>query len=147
MAQVTATAERSIDAPVERVRTLVADYADTRPKILTEHYRDYEVLEGGTGAGTTASWTLQATSKRVRKVKAGVTEPEPGTLVETDANSSMVTTWTVREADNAALVRIETTWQGATGIGGFFEKTFAPLGLRRIYEGVLDKLAEAAKQS
>jgi hypothetical protein len=144
MAQVTATAERTIDAPAERVRTLVADYADSRPKILTEHYRDYEVLEGGTGAGTTANWTLQATSKRVRKVSASVTQPEPGTLVETDANSSMVTTWTVRESGDAALVRIETTWQGATGVGGFFEKTFAPLGLKRIYDGVLDKLAEIA---
>lgn len=147
MAQVTATAERKIAAPVRRVRTLVADYADSRPKILTEHYRDYRVLEGGTGAGTTASWTLQATSKRVRKVKATVTEPEPGTLVETDANSSMVTTWTVREAGDAALVRIETTWQGATGIGGFFEKTFAPLGLRRIYDGVLEKLSVLAANS
>lgn len=147
MAQVTATAERRIDAPVDRVRSVVADYSDSRPKILTEHYRDYRVVQGGTGAGTTASWTLQATSKRVRNVKASVTEPEPGTLVETDANSSMVTTWTVREADSGSLVRIETTWQGATGIGGFFEKTFAPLGLKRIYEGVLDKLAEVAQQS
>jgi hypothetical protein len=147
MAQVTATAERRIDAPVDRVRSVVADYSDSRPKILTEHYRDYRVVQGGTGAGTTASWTLQATSKRVRNVKASVTEPEPGTLVETDANSSMVTRWTVREADSGSLVRIETTWQGATGIGGFFEKTFAPLGLKRIYEGVLDKLAEVAQQS
>lgn len=147
MAQVTATAERRIDAPVQRVRTVLADYAQSRPKILTEHYRDYRVLEGGTGSGTIANWTLQATSKRVRNVRASVTEPEPGILVETDANSSMVTTWTVREAGNGSLVRIETTWQGATGVGGFFEKTFAPLGLRRIYEGVLDKLAEVAQQS
>jgi hypothetical protein len=147
MAQVTATAERRIDAPVQRVRTVVADYSESRPRILTEHYRDYQVLQGGAGEGTTAQWTLQATSKRVRNVKASVTEPEPGTLIETDANSSMVTTWTVREADHGTLVRIETTWQGATGIGGFFEKTFAPLGLKRIYEGVLDKLAEIAQES
>ena len=31
---------------------------------------------------------------------------------------------------------------GAGGIGGFFEKTFAPGGLRRIHDGVLAKLAE-----
>jgi hypothetical protein len=147
MAQVTASAERTIDAPVQRVRSVVADYSESRPKILTEHYRDYKVLSGGTGAGTTANWKLQATSKRVRDVQANVTEPEPGTLVETDANSSMVTTWTVREAGEGSLVRIETSWQGAGGIGGFFEKTFAPLGLRRIYEGVLDKLSDVAKQS
>ncbi|GAB3009378.1 SRPBCC family protein [Amycolatopsis acidiphila] len=144
MAQVTATAERTIDAPAEKVRELVADYAGVRPRILTEQYRDYEVTEGGKGAGTKAKWKLQATSKRVRDVAATVTEPEPGKLVETDANSSMVTTWTVREAGNGSVVRIETTWQGAGGIGGFFEKTFAPAGLKRIYDGVLGKLAELA---
>ncbi|GAA3810187.1 MULTISPECIES: SRPBCC family protein [Amycolatopsis] len=142
MAKVTASAERTIDAPADKVRALVADYAETRPKILTEHYRDYEVVEGGTGAGTKAKWKLQATSKRVRDVAASVSEPEAGTLVETDANSSMVTTWTVRPAGERSTVRIETTWQGAGGIGGFFEKTFAPAGLRRIYDGVLGKLAE-----
>ncbi|GAA4664787.1 MULTISPECIES: SRPBCC family protein [Amycolatopsis] len=145
MAQVTATAERTIDAPVDKVRELVADYAGTRPQILTEQYRDYEVTEGGQGAGTKARWKLQATSKRVRDVAATVTEPEPGKLVETDANSSMVTTWTVREAGaGRSVVRIETTWQGAGGIGGFFEKTFAPAGLKRIYDGVLGKLAALA---
>ncbi|MFD9893975.1 SRPBCC family protein [Amycolatopsis sp. NPDC059027] len=142
MGKVTATAERTIDAPAEKVRELVADYAETRPKLLTEHYRDYEVTVGGVGAGTQASWKLQATSKRVRNVAATVTEPKPGTLVETDANSSMVTTWTVTEAGERSVVRIQTSWDGAGGIGGFFEKTFAPGGLQRIYDGVLAKLAE-----
>ena len=89
-----------------------------------------------------AGWKLQATSKRVRDVKATVTELRPGTLVETDANSSMVTTWTVTEAGDRSVVKIETTWDGAGGIGGFFEKTFAPGGLKKIYDGVLEKLAE-----
>lgn len=142
MGKVHAEAERAIGAPVEKVRELVADYAESRPKILTEHYRDYEVTAGGTGAGTTARWKLQATSKRVRDVAATVTEPEPGTVVETDANSTMVTTWTVRPAAGGSLVRIETSWEGAGGVGGFFERTFAPAGLKRIYDGVLSKLAD-----
>ncbi|WET80088.1 SRPBCC family protein [Amycolatopsis sp. QT-25] len=142
MGKVTAVAERTIEASADKVRALVADYTETRPKLLTEHYRDYEVTEGGVGAGTKARWKLQATSKRVRDVAATVTEPSEGTLVETDANSSMVTTWTVREVPAGSLVRIQTTWDGAGGIGGFFEKTFAPGGLKRIYEGVLGKLAE-----
>ncbi|MFI9449677.1 SRPBCC family protein [Amycolatopsis sp. NPDC052450] len=142
MGKVTAIAERTIEASADKVRALVADYTETRPKLLTEHYRDYEVTEGGVGAGTKARWKLQATSKRVRDVAATVTEPSEGTLVETDANSSMVTTWTVRAVPEGSLVRIETTWDGAGGIGGFFEKTFAPGGLKRIYEGVLGKLAE-----
>ncbi|QRP45553.1 SRPBCC family protein [Amycolatopsis sp. FDAARGOS 1241] len=142
MGKVTATAERTIKAPVDRVRELVADYAETRPKLLTEHYRDYEVTEGGVGAGTKASWKLQATSKRVRDVAATVSEPAPGTLVETDANSSMVTTWTVSPAGSDSVVRIQTSWDGAGGVGGFFEKTFAPAGLKKIYDGVLGKLEE-----
>jgi hypothetical protein len=40
-------------------------------------------------------------------------------------------------------VAVETTWNGAGGIGGFFEKTFAPRGLARIHDGVLSKLDEA----
>ncbi|MGH3428912.1 MAG: SRPBCC family protein [Mycobacteriales bacterium] len=140
MSKVTAAAERLIDTPTEKVQVVVSDY-ENRPKILTDHYRDYVVVEGGFGAGTTAAWKLHATSKRVRDVRAAVTEPTPGTLVETDENSSMVTTWTVRESGDGTVVRIETTWDGATGVAGFFERTFAPRGLKAIYKGVLDNLA------
>jgi hypothetical protein len=146
MGKVTATAERTIDASPEKVRALVADYSDARPKILTEEFRDFEVIEGGKGAGTVAKWKLQATSKRVRDVAATVTEPEPGMLVETDGNSTMVTTWTIRELGAGCMVRIETSWDGAGGIGGFFEKTFAPGGLKRIYDGVLAKLDDLARE-
>jgi Polyketide cyclase / dehydrase and lipid transport len=53
----------------------------------------------------------------------------------------MVTTWTVEpvEADGSR-VRATTTWNGAGGIGGFFERMFAPKGLARIYDGVLTNL-------
>lgn len=144
MGQVKAAVERRIAAPADEVRALVADYTDTRPKILTDHYREYQVLQGGSGDGTKAHWILQATSKRSRDVVATVTEPATGTVVETDENSSMVTTWTVRPDGTSSVVRIETTWQGAGGIGGFFEGIFAPAGLKRIYDGVLAKLEELA---
>jgi hypothetical protein len=53
----------------------------------------------------------------------------------------MVTTWTVHAADAAATtVRVRTTWQGAGGIGGFFERTFAPKGLARVYGSMLERL-------
>ena len=39
----------------------------------------------------------------------------------------------------------ETTWNGAGGVGGFFEKTFAPGGLRRIYDGILANLDAAVR--
>lgn len=144
MAQVRATAQRSVDAPADRVLATLADYADARPKLLTEHFSEYEVRAGGHGAGTQVHWKLAATSKRVRDCLINVTEPAPGQLVERDANSSMVTTWTVRAAgEGRSTVSIETTWNGASGVGGFFERTFAPLGLRKIYDGMLGKLDRA----
>lgn len=140
MAQVKATTQRSIAAPAQRVRTALADYIGTRPAMLTEQFSEYEVREGGTGAGTTVHWKLAATSKRVRDCLIAVTEPE-GNLVESDQNSSMVTTWTVvPDGEGRCTVSVETTWNGAGGIGGFFERTFAPGGLQRIYDAMLAKL-------
>lgn len=142
MAQVEATTERIIAASPETVFDTVADYKDSRPKLLSEHFSEYQVREGGDGEGTLAHWKLQATSKRVRDCLLEVSEPTEGQLVEKDRNSSMVTTWTVTPAgEGRSKVVVSTVWNGAGGIGGFFEKTFAPKGLNRIYDTVLDKLA------
>ncbi|MFF1692561.1 SRPBCC family protein [Streptomyces sp. NPDC058257] len=142
MAQVEATTERIIAARPEDVFDALADYADTRPKILSEHFSEFEVREGGDGDGTLVHWKLQATSKRIRDCLLEVSEPTDGQLVEKDRNSSMVTTWTVTPAgEGKARVVVSTVWNGAGGIGGFFEKTFAPKGLGRIYDEVLGKLA------
>lgn len=144
MAEVKATAERIIDKPTEQVYAALADYTGTRAKIQPENYSEYEVLAGGTGAGTKVHWKLQATKKRVRDCLVDVTEPTPGTLVESDANSTMVTKWTVLPAGaDSSKVVVETTWKGAGGVAGFFEGTFAPLGLRRIHTQTLDRLAES----
>jgi uncharacterized protein YndB with AHSA1/START domain len=141
MAQVTARAERTIDAPAERVRAALADYEKVRPAILTDHYRDYRVEAGGQGEGTRAHWLLQATSKRVRDQLVEVSTPAEDRIVERDANSSMVTTWTVTPAGaDRSVVAVESAWNGAGGIGGFFERTFAPKGLQRIHDGVLANL-------
>ena len=141
MAQVTARTERTIDAPANRVHAALQDYETVRPTILTEHYGDYRVEAGGQGAGSRVHWTLQATKKRVRDQLVEVTVPGADRVVETDTNSSMVTTWTVTPAgEGRSIVAVETTWNGASGIGGFFERTFAPKGLARIHDGVLSNL-------
>jgi hypothetical protein len=141
MAQVIVTAEREVAGSQQQVRTALADYAQTRPKILTEHFSDYQVREGGTGAGSRVHWKFAATSKRVRDQLVEVSEPEDGSLVESDANSSMVTRWQVAETGGGrSRVSVVTTWDGAGGIGGFFERTFAPKGLRRVYEEMIGKL-------
>jgi hypothetical protein len=141
MSEVVATTERQLNAPVERVRAALADYAGTRPRILPEQFSDYRVEAGGVGAGTRARWRFAATSKRVRDQDVEVSEPDGTTLVETDRNSSMVTRWTVRPASGGtSTVAVRTTWKGAGGIGGFFERTFAPRGLQRVYGTMLERL-------
>ncbi|NUK03930.1 SRPBCC family protein [Streptomyces lunaelactis] len=142
MAQVEATTERIIAADAEKVFEALADYENTRAKLLPEHFSEFEVREGGDGEGTLVHWKLQATSKRIRDCLLEVTEPTDGQLIEKDRNSSMVTTWTVTPAgEGKSKAVVSTVWNGAGGVGGFFERTFAPKGLGRIYDAILANLA------
>jgi hypothetical protein len=47
MATVTATASKSVAAPPERVLEFLRDYRESRPRILTDHYTNYQVAAGG----------------------------------------------------------------------------------------------------
>ena len=141
MSEVVTTAEHVVRAPAEQVSAALADYDGARQRMLPEQFSDYRVESGGRGEGRRVHWRFAATSKRVRDQVMAVTQPSPGVLVERDANSSMVTTWTVTGADaGVSTVRVRTTWQGAGGIGGFFERTFAPKGLARVYTTMLERL-------
>jgi hypothetical protein len=53
---------------------------------------------------------------------------------------SDVTNWTVAPAVPGSSVMVKTSRQGAGGVGGFFEKTLAPLRLRQIEGKVLENL-------
>jgi hypothetical protein len=140
MGRVSASSTILIDKEPTAVLSAVANYRVVRPKILSSRYSRYQVLEGGQGQGTVASWKLQATKSRSREVRAAV-DVAGHTVIEKDANSSLVTNWTVAPAGAAgSSVTVTTTWNGTTGIGGFFEKIFAPLGLRKIQDEVLANL-------
>ncbi|HME47704.1 SRPBCC family protein [Mycobacterium sp.] len=139
MGEVSASSSVLINAEPAAALAAVADYRNVRPKILSPQFSDYQVLQGGQGQGTVATWKLQATKSRVRDVRAGV-DVAGHTVIEKDANSSMVTNWTVAPAGTGSTVTVKTTWTGAGGVKGFFEKTFAPLGLRRIQSEVLANL-------
>ncbi|MFC9994744.1 SRPBCC family protein [Nocardia sp. NPDC127526] len=139
MGQVSASSSIVVTADPKRTLDAIADYESVRPRILSPHYRDYKVVEGGVGAGTVAEWTLQATEKRVRNVRAAVSVSD-SMVTERDSNSSMVTTWTVTPSGTGALVTVRTSWKGAGGIGGIFEGIFAPLGLKKIQAEVLENL-------
>ncbi|MDH3021391.1 polyketide cyclase [Gordonia sp. CNJ-863] len=139
MGQVSASQSIDITAAPDAVIGALADYTEVRPAILPAHYRDYKVISGGNGDGTVVHWILQATEKRQRDVQVTVSVT-PDTVTERDANSTMVTTYTVAPSGSGSRVTTTTTWKGAGGIGGFFEKTFAPKGLNRIQAEVLGNL-------
>ncbi|KWX22645.1 polyketide cyclase [Mycolicibacterium wolinskyi] len=139
MGQVSAVSTVLINADPAAVLAAISDYQTVRPKILSSHYSGYQVLEGGQGAGTVVTWKLQATKSRVRDVKATV-DVAGHTVIEKDANSTLVSNWTVAPAGTGSTVNLKTSWTGAGGVKGFFEKTFAPLGLRKIQDEVLANL-------
>jgi Polyketide cyclase / dehydrase and lipid transport len=139
MGQVSAASTILINVEPAATLAAVADYQNVRPKILSPQYSEYQVLQGGQGAGTVAKWRLQATKSRVRDVQVDV-DVAGHTVIEKDANSSMITNWTVAPAGPGSSVTVKTSWTGAGGVKGFFEKTFAPLGLKRIQAEVLANL-------
>ncbi|MGS2808058.1 SRPBCC family protein [Nocardia sp. MW-W600-9] len=139
MGQVSASSSIVVAADPQRTLEAIGDYETIRPRILSSHYRDYKVVEGGKGAGTVVEWTLQATEKRSRNVRASVTVSD-SILTERDANSSMVNTWTVTPDGAGSQVTLRTTWTGAGGVSGIFEGIFAPLGLKKIQAEVLGNL-------
>ena len=139
MAKVEAAAERTIDAPADAVYAHLADMHQ-HSHFLPPAFSDFQVVEGGVGAGSVTTFAVTA-GGRTRTYRMNVTEPVPGrTLVESDANSSLVTTFNVEPQGAKSLVRIHTSWDGAGGIGGFFEKTFAPGAMRRLYLDELNRL-------
>ena len=144
MAKVEASAERVIDAPADEVYSYLADM-HAHQRFLPPAYSDFQIEEGGVGEGTVTRFKITA-GGRVRDYRMRVTEPTPGrTLVETDTGSSLVTTFTVEPRDAKSLVRIATNWDGAAGIGGFFERAFAPRALHRIYLDELERLNAYAR--
>ena len=142
MGKVQASAEGPVHAPAPVVYGYLADMRQHHPKFLPPAFSGFEVESGGTGAGTIIRFTLTA-GGRTRQVRSEVAEPDPGrVLTESDTNSSAVTTFTVIPGADDCTVRIATEWNGASGIGGFFERTFAPRALVKIYDEFLGRLAE-----
>jgi uncharacterized protein YndB with AHSA1/START domain len=139
MAKVVASAERDIDAPADKVYGYLADMRQHQ-RFLPPAFSDFQVEQGGVGAGTVTRFKITA-GGRTRSYRMQVSEPVPGqTLVETDTGSSLITTFNVIPQGGKSLVKITTSWDGASGIGGFFERTFAPRALRRLYLDELDLL-------
>lgn len=141
MSRVVARATAQVQTAPDRVVEFLRDYRDSRQRILTENYTAYRVEQGGTGEGTVYAYHFAA-GGRERDYRLHVHE-SPGAIQESDQLSSFVTTWKVDSSPTGSEVTIESSWDGAGGIGGIFEGLFAPMGLRRIYGQVLTKLGAA----
>ena len=143
MSHIHVRTERTINAKTETVYETLADYRWKHPQILTSNFLDYTVGKGGQGAGTEIHYRLRA-ARRERAYTMRIEEPLKGlAITERDLNSSLVTTWTLTPLGNGerTKVRIDSEWEGGMGVGGFFERTFAPLGLKNIYGEILSNLA------
>ncbi len=139
MGTIHVTAERTVDASAETVYGCLADMRH-HPRFLPPAFSDFEIESGGVGAGTITRFKVTA-GGRSREYRMQVAEPEPGrVLSESDTNSSLVTTFTVTPENRASRVVISTSWDGASGIGGFFERLFAPRAMRGIYADELERL-------
>jgi len=140
------SAERTIDAPAETLYAYIADMREHHPHFLPPAYSDFQVEAGGVGAGTITRFRMTA-GGRSRDYRMEIGEPEPGrVLTESDTGSSLVTTFTVTPEGEGARVRISSTWAGAGGVGGFFERLFAPRVLRGILDDELERLAAYARE-
>lgn len=145
MSRIHVEVERLLDAKPQDVYVFITDYLDKRPRILPANYSEFTVTKGGRGAGTVIRYRFQA-ARRERTYEMIVEEPSKGrVLLERDTTSSLVTTWTVTPTarKNQTRVAISTEWESSRGVGGFFERTFAPVGLRRVYIDMLDRLEQA----
>ena len=139
------SAERTVDAPAGAVYGYIADMRGHHPHFLPPAFSDFQVESGGVGEGTITRFTLTA-GGRTRQYRMKVAEPEPGrVLTESDTGSSAVTTFTVTPQGGQSVVQIATTWEGAGGIGGFFERLFAPRVMRSIYADELERLDAYAR--
>lgn len=147
MGTLAASAERQVGAPADEVYRYIADHREHHPHFLPPAFSDFEVVSGGVGGGTVTRFKLTA-GGRTRQYQTTVAEPEPGrVMTESDSRSTMVTTWTVTpQGDGAATVQISSTWQGAGGIGGFFERLFAPPAARRLFADELQRLDAYARE-
>ncbi|HLJ80950.1 MAG TPA: SRPBCC family protein [Ktedonobacterales bacterium] len=148
MSQIHVEAERIVNARPEDAFRFLANYRDRRPTILTKDYSNYQVVKGGSGAGTVFTYTFH-TARGDRPYEMRVEEPAKNTLLERDTRSSLTTTWRVAPAGDSSQSRVSivTEWAGASGIGGFFERTFAPASLKRTYMAILDRLNEVVASS
>ena len=145
MGEIRVTVERPIGAPAERVYRYLADYREHHHRFLPPAFSDFQVEQGGVGAGTVIHFRLTV-GGRTQTYRQRVEEPAPGrVLTEADLEPGAVTTFTVTPDGDRCRVRIETAWRRA-GVRGLVERLFAPRLLRPLYADELARLDRYARE-
>ncbi|MDB5058116.1 MAG: hypothetical protein JWO59_1588 [Chloroflexi bacterium] len=143
MAQIRVEAKREVAADPARVFKSIADYGPGRLKWLPENYSELVDERGRKGSDTLVRYRLKV-GPREREYHMRILEAVPGsTVVETDTASSMTVTWHVAPRDSGSEVKVISQWSGSGGIGGFFERRFAPSGLKKVLDQALAGLASS----
>jgi uncharacterized protein YndB with AHSA1/START domain len=133
--------ERTVDAPIQRVWTVLRDFVAARPRMLTAHFADYAVQGGGQGAGTVIDFRLRV-GRRERRYLVRVEEPTPGRqLRERDHHSRLVITWTLTPGGEGerTVVRLAVTLRDPQ-VSGWLARRRARRALRRLYGQLLKHL-------
>jgi len=147
MPEIHVTSSGLVAAPAPIVYGLIADYRQGHPSILpAKYFQDLQVEEGGVGAGTRISFQMRSLGRPWR-LRAQVTEPEPGRqLCEIYQDTGMVTTFTVdpEGAGHHSRVTIATRYT-KPGLAGWLERWLVPRYLRAVFEAELRQLDVEAK--
>ncbi len=144
MAHIHVKATAVINAAPAQVYAVFADYHNQHPHILPKaHFAELKVEQGGQGVGTVYRVKVRAFGQETAYHMA-VTEPVPGrTLVETDLDTGLVTSFTVTPTAQSqqAQVEIATSWEAKPGFAGLLERLMTPPVMRMIYRKELAQLA------
>ena len=144
MSTIRVSAESDIAAPAKRVYRILSNYREHHPKILPPAFSNFEVVEGGIGAGTVMRFDMTVMG-RTRPARHRVEEPEPGRVLrEIDLDRDLQTTFTVTPKGDSSNVRIDTVWNEG-GLMGLAMKVMAPRLLGPIYEDELRRLNACAQ--
>jgi hypothetical protein len=114
-----------------------------------EYFKSLEVEEGGVGAGTRIHLKVRVLGTTI-EFRHLVNEAEPGrVLIESDADSGSVTTFTVNPLDSGVASMLTITTEFTTqrrGILGRIERFLTIRTLRRIYRKELSLIGKSLRK-
>ena len=138
-----------IDAPIETVYGVIADYEVGHRAILPQPYfKSMEVLAGGQGEGTEIFIKMEVMGQEF-SYHQKVTEPVKGRqLVERDINTGLASSFFLEPlADDKTEVRIEAEVALMGGFTSLMQRLFNPVIIGGIFKKELQNLNDYVTQN